>query len=437
MSAQMRSSHYEFVLAVALLVAAYFAAASSATAQSKLNLDRTVAELAPAAAAYLQTYGVPYETRVIAVTTVAAQDSPTASRIGVSLAPAREQEAKLFRMGSVEFTTFPDRRVRIVPDSMVASLGFNAEAALKFFLPDAGGARVTGLAEGAPAKTGGIRIGDIVKRVEGTPIKSPEDLTRVVRAHRPGSKIKIELLRPKTSACVQSAKSQHADRYSAILHASVCHWAGNEAGGDRWLKRAATDGDVEAEFAALGPTPMHLSSAENMKSLQRLADAGYVEAQSNYGALLYGRRDIANAKLWLTKAASADDSHAYFTLGRLIERHEPGHEAEAVQMYLRAAQKGLFQGRLALAHARAFGIGTPAAPQTAARDIYVLAGVPAGFQLPSQLVGTWDAWPLEFRRELQSLLRDGGFWSGPVDGRGEPELRRALERRWNAAVKPN
>jgi serine protease DegQ len=70
-----------------------------------------------------------------------------------------------------------------------------AETAAQLDLPADAGAIVVGVAEGGPADEAGIRPGDIIVAAAGEPVELVEDLYAILRRHRPGDRIEIEVLR--------------------------------------------------------------------------------------------------------------------------------------------------------------------------------------------------------------------------------------------------
>lgn len=59
------------------------------------------------------------------------------------------------------------------------------------------GAYVSRALEGGPAARAGIRAGDVIVEVGGSPVKVFEDLFATVRSHQPGDKVKVVFLRGK------------------------------------------------------------------------------------------------------------------------------------------------------------------------------------------------------------------------------------------------
>ncbi|WP_369751811.1 Do family serine endopeptidase [Asticcacaulis sp. YBE204] len=77
----------------------------------------------------------------------------------------------------------------------VSILPVSEEIAESLNLPNKDGAYVAETTKGGPSEKGGIQIGDIVKTVNGKPVKIHTDLTRNVANVRPGEKVEVEVLR--------------------------------------------------------------------------------------------------------------------------------------------------------------------------------------------------------------------------------------------------
>lgn len=60
-----------------------------------------------------------------------------------------------------------------------------------------GGVKVTELTEESAAKKAGIKEGDIITKINETKIEEPDQLSQVVRKHKPGDKVTVTLLRDK------------------------------------------------------------------------------------------------------------------------------------------------------------------------------------------------------------------------------------------------
>jgi serine protease Do len=69
------------------------------------------------------------------------------------------------------------------------------EVARQYRLPIDAGAIITAVAPDSPGAAAGIRPGDVVTRIDDTPVASSGDLLRVLRRHRPGDTVRLTLAR--------------------------------------------------------------------------------------------------------------------------------------------------------------------------------------------------------------------------------------------------
>jgi putative serine protease PepD len=60
-----------------------------------------------------------------------------------------------------------------------------------------GGVRVAGVREGSPAAAAGVRPGDTLRRIDGSRVRSVDDLSRVLAGLRPGALVPVEITRGK------------------------------------------------------------------------------------------------------------------------------------------------------------------------------------------------------------------------------------------------
>jgi serine protease Do len=69
------------------------------------------------------------------------------------------------------------------------------EIAQQYQLPVREGVIVTSVARNTPAQRAGLELGDIITRIDDTPITNSGDLIRVLRARRPGATVTIQYVR--------------------------------------------------------------------------------------------------------------------------------------------------------------------------------------------------------------------------------------------------
>jgi len=86
----------------------------------------------------------------------------------------------------------------------IGSLDIGPELAAQFRLPVEEGIIVQQIAAGSPAHQAGIRPGDIITRVDETPITSGGDLRAVLRDKSPGDVVRITVLRPSGRSVVSA-----------------------------------------------------------------------------------------------------------------------------------------------------------------------------------------------------------------------------------------
>jgi len=60
-----------------------------------------------------------------------------------------------------------------------------------------GGVKVTEITDESAAKKSGIKEGDVITKIDETKIEDPDQLSKVVRKHKPGDKVTVTLLRDK------------------------------------------------------------------------------------------------------------------------------------------------------------------------------------------------------------------------------------------------
>jgi len=66
------------------------------------------------------------------------------------------------------------------------------------------GVTITDVTEGSAAEKSGLKEGDIILKVDDAKIEEPGDLTRVIRAHKPGDKVNVTFKRGKKEETVKA-----------------------------------------------------------------------------------------------------------------------------------------------------------------------------------------------------------------------------------------
>lgn len=74
-----------------------------------------------------------------------------------------------------------------------------------------GGARVADVSDDSPASKAGLRAGDVIVLVDGEEVQTPEDLSRLIGAKKPGNSVEIGFLRRGQKKSVTAELSGRAD----------------------------------------------------------------------------------------------------------------------------------------------------------------------------------------------------------------------------------
>jgi putative serine protease PepD len=87
--------------------------------------------------------------------------------------------------------------VKSVSDTIIAGGKVqHAYLGITISTPTSGaGAQVSSVKAGTPAANAGLKAGDVITAVDGTPVASADDLTAKVSAHQPGDKVTLTITR--------------------------------------------------------------------------------------------------------------------------------------------------------------------------------------------------------------------------------------------------
>jgi serine protease Do len=75
------------------------------------------------------------------------------------------------------------------------STGVNEKARAYYKLPDATGVIIAGVAPKGPAGLAGVHINDVVRKIDGEPVKDNQDLLAKIASRKPGETVKLEIIR--------------------------------------------------------------------------------------------------------------------------------------------------------------------------------------------------------------------------------------------------
>ena len=76
------------------------------------------------------------------------------------------------------------------------------------------GALVADVETGGPADKAGLKAGDLIVRIDQSPVTRAEDLPRIIARHRPGSKVKVEIRRERVSRSLEASLDEVPDESS-------------------------------------------------------------------------------------------------------------------------------------------------------------------------------------------------------------------------------
>ena len=354
--------------------------------------------------------------------------------------------------------------------------------ALSLGLPNANGILILEATANSPAGQAGLRFGDIVVGLNGRPVTHVNELRQRVASMTPGTDTELEVwrvttdggdflqtlrrlgeggnahvmfrlgriyatgsgvARDETEAVNWYRRGASAGNLNAMTSLAVALLEGRGAGKDpqegvRLLRTAADKDNLEAMYR-LGVVLVEgkvaaKDAAEAMRLFMKAAEAGHVPSMLDL-ALLYNTgegatADPVKAALWYKRAADLGNSAGMVNLGFM---HQQGKGVEknditAVELYRKAASDGNPSGIHNLAAMLDSGRGVARKdPEEAATLILQALDMRNEFSY-RQMTQNSRAWSPEFRRALQKKLRDGGYYSGRIDG----ELRETAVAAINA-----
>ena len=129
------------------------------------------------------------------------------------------------------------------------------------------GVLVGSLTENGPAAKAGVRIGDVITAVDGTPVAGSMELSRAMKAKQPGDAVRLDLIRNKKPMSVTVNVEERDVR--EFRHATTLPMLGRELGaveGPEWRALMATP-DTEDLRAQIRDLEKRLQDLE--KKLQQ------------------------------------------------------------------------------------------------------------------------------------------------------------------------
>ncbi len=213
------------------------------------------------------------------------------------------------------------------------------EIGIKFIL--ASGVGVTGASAPriahiyphSPAEQAGLRVGDLILRVDDVKVVDVDTTSKEIGKRSPGDKIRILYLRDGKEVQVEITVADKKDVYSTYAEAS----------------------DVEAQvmlgWMYSSGDGVEKNEVEAVKWYRKAAEQGNANGQNNLGGMyrdgLGVARDDAEAVKWYRKAAEQGNALGQYNLG-VMYRDGLGvaqDDAEAVKWFRKAAEQGHASGQ--------------------------------------------------------------------------------------------
>ncbi|MCQ4632118.1 SEL1-like repeat protein [Shinella sp. CPCC 100929] len=193
----------------------------------------------------------------------------------------------------------------------------------------------------------------------------------------------------------------------------------------KWYQQSANQGYANA-MATMGwfyreGLGVSQDYVQSLTWYRKAADAGDANAMSSLGWAyqngLGTAQDYAEAKVWYEKAANIGDSYSMASLAWLYDVGNGVKQdyVEARYWYEKAANAGSAYAMGNLSRLYDQGLGTPADAKEAVR--WAAGSVESGDQAKlKELKETPGNFTVAFRKEMQNLLRERGYYSGSSDG---------------------
>lgn len=228
-------------------------------------------------------------------------------------------------------------------------------------VPLARGAFVCFVYPDSPADKAGVRVGDIVTKMDGRVIVQDSDVAEIFMAHDPGDRVEVEVARKEgrqTLSLTFIARPAREDRHPSVK-------ARAEAGDPLGMFTLAMD------YAMGRTTPLDMKQA--IVWMRKAADRDEPEAMRRLGNYYaYGHLEIcpdaqpvnlAEAEKWLKQAIEQGHPLAALDMGN-VKRTQKEY-AEAVRWYRLAADYRIREAMFNLALSYELGKGVPHDPQQA------------------------------------------------------------------------
>ncbi|MDB5555913.1 MAG: caspase domain protein [Rhizobium sp.] len=193
----------------------------------------------------------------------------------------------------------------------------------------------------------------------------------------------------------------------------------------RWYEMASAQNDAYA-FSSLGwmyreGVGVTRDYVKSLNYYRRGADLGDLNSMGSVGYALQNGLgapiNFEEARQWYEKGAEKEDPYSMASLAWLYENGKGVRQDynQAKMWYEKAAKSGNTYAMGNLAYLLDRGMGTSPDPREAAKlAISALEGGEAPFI--NDMKGGAANYSQEFRREIQRMLQERGYYSGPLDG---------------------
>jgi len=351
------------------------------------------------------------------------------------------------------------------------------------------GVRIVALVDGGPADRAGLRVDDIVLKAGDFPVATMQGFVDILKNMEPGSEVNFEIIRAGRKRTIEVtiggfladnlAAARQGDtvamRFLSDLYATGRLGEVDPEAALQWLEKAVESGDAIAttrlashywdgdivaqdrdrsislfeQAADLGDTSAlatlgsiyngdQFGAADPAKALgyyRRAGEAGNAGVYHRLGEMYADgvgtAKNVVEAIRWYRKAAEDNNVDSIislailFHLGKEVAQNYP----EAARLYQRVLDLGADDGsRICYNYSLlyAHGNGVAKDERKAVDLLYRAIRASDSFAI-DQFTTDPGNWSREFRRMLQTRLKQDGFYDGNIDGSFGPKSRRAIE----------
>ncbi len=270
----------------------------------------------------------------------------------------------------------------------------------------------------------------------------PRDATAVTGGV-PFDRLRDNALTAIQACAAAAAQSPDLPHYTALL-ARATAASGDLERAVSLYKSAADRGDLRAMVSLAQLTeagnglPQDFNAALSL--YERAADGGSPDAMINLAIILFeGTQvdpNVDRAISLLKKAAQGGSAKAVFNLGVLAQDGVVDKPEDALEYFERAAKDGEVQGYRAAAILLDEGRGVEKNPAKAANMLLRGTAEDRG-SLLEQLTTATNEWSPDTIREVQTRLKQAGFYTAAIDGLPGPSFTAALNKWRNGGFNAN